>query len=369
MTHACARATAISVVSLLAVTGAAQAAQPGSGGAAVPGVPTLRAVTCVSSADLACASRSRLVRGGAVRIGGSGLDVVSKVVFLGHRTRRDDAAVRVRAKRTNRIDLVVPSKARSGRIMVVDKLGRTVTTRRAYRVGRTPAIDAAPGSGFYFGGRRKPSVSFNSRAAGPVTIEVVRAADGAVVTSFDHQAVAGRNTATWNGLVAGRPAASGAYAFRIAGVAVAAQTGGSFAMYDHLFPIRGKHDLGQSETNNFGGGRGHQGQDMFARCGTRVAAARGGRVQYAGYHSRAGNYVVIDGEGTGVDYLYMHLRQAPLVSTGQRVFTGQKLGEIGETGRATGCQIHFEMWSAPGWYEGGKPFDSLPLLQRWDSYH
>jgi murein DD-endopeptidase MepM/ murein hydrolase activator NlpD len=24
---------------------------------------------------------------------------------------------------------------------------------------------------------------------------------------------------------------------------------------------------------------------MFARCGTRIAAARGGRVEYAGYHT------------------------------------------------------------------------------------
>ena len=303
-----------------------------------------------------------------MRVGGRGLDAASKVVFLGGRTRRDDAAVRVRGARPSRIDLVVPSQARSGRIMVVDKLGRQVTTRRSYRVGKAPAIDVSPGAGFYFGGLRKPSVNFSSRTAGPTKIEIVRPADGAVVTAFDHPAVAGSNSATWNGMIGTRPAASGAYSFRVAGVAVASQTGSSFAMYDHLFPIRGPHDLGQSDTNNFGGGRGHQGQDMFARCGTRLAAARGGKVQYAGYHGRAGNYLVIDGERTGVDYAYMHLRKPPLVSTGQRVFTGQKIGEVGDTGRASGCHLHFEMWSAPGWYEGGKAFDPLPSLQRWDSY-
>lgn len=368
MTHALARATAISVVLLLAVAGAAHGADTGSGGAAVPGAPTLSAVKCKASADLACAARARLVRGGTVRIAGRGLDQATKVVFLGRRTRRDDASVRVRRARATRIDVVVPSKARTGRIVVIDKLGRRVTTRRSYRVGRAPAIDVAPGSGFYFGGRRKPAVNFNSRVAGPVKIEVVRPADGALVTTFEHPAVPGQNTATWNGRIGSRSAASGAYAFRVAGVAMASQTGGSFAMYDHLFPIRGRHDLGQSETNNFGGGRGHQGQDAFARCGTRLAAARGGRVQYAGYHSRAGNYVVIDGDGTGVDYAYMHLRRTPLVSTGQRVFTGQKLGEVGDSGRASGCHLHFEMWTAPGWYEGGRPFDPLPSLQRWDAY-
>jgi hypothetical protein len=26
------------------------------------------------------------------------------------------------------------------------------------------------------------------------------------------------------------------------------------------------------------------------------------------------------------------------------------------------------MWSAPGWYEGGSPFDPLAYLQKWDAY-
>ena len=368
MTHAYARATATSVVLLLATAAAAHGSGTGSGGVAVPGAPTLRVVKCMSSADLACASRTRLVRGGMARLGGSGLDQAAKVVFLGRRTRRDDASVRVRSPRPNRLDVVVPVKARSGRILLIDKLGRRVTTRRAYRIGRAPAIDVAPGAGFFFGGRRKPTVEFTARAAGATTVEVIRPGDGSVITAFQHAATAGRNVATWNGKVGTNAAPSGAYAFRIAGVAMASQTGGNFAMYDHLFPIRGKHDLGQSETNNFGGGRGHQGQDAFARCGTRLAAARGGRVQYAGYHGRAGNYLVIDGDGTGVDYAYMHLRKPPLVSTGQRVFTSQKIGEVGDTGRASGCHLHFEMWTAPGWYEGGKPFDPLPSLQRWDAY-
>jgi len=137
---------------------------------------------------------------------------------------------------------------------------------------------------------------------------------------------------------------------------------------DGVFPIAGPHDMGQTATNNFGGGRGHKGQDMFAACGTRVAAARGGTVKFAGYHSAAGNYVVIDGAGTDVDYVYMHMRDAPLVRTSQRVFTGQQLGVVGETGRATGCHLHFELWSGPGWYDGGAAFDPLPSLRAWDAY-
>ena len=70
----------------------------------------------------------------------------------------------------------------------------------------------------------------------------------------------------------------------------------------------------------------------------------------------------------GCDQPYMHLLEPALVETGQRVFTRQKIGKVGETGRASGCHLHFEMWSSPGWYEGGKAFDPLPSLEGWDSY-
>jgi murein DD-endopeptidase MepM/ murein hydrolase activator NlpD len=40
---------------------------------------------------------------------------------------------------------------------------------------------------------------------------------------------------------------------------------------------------------------------------------------------------------------------------------------VGDTGRASGCHLHFEEWTAPGWYAGGKPFDPLPDLRAWDA--
>jgi len=133
----------------------------------------------------------------------------------------------------------------------------------------------------------------------------------------------------------------------------------------HRFPIRGPHNLGYGASNNFGGSRGHQGQDLFAACGTPVVAARGGEVRAAGYQSAAGNYAVVTGETTGIDYVYMHMLKAPRVREGDQVRTGEALGAVGETGRATGCHLHFEMWSAPGWQSGGSPFDPLPHLRAW----
>jgi murein DD-endopeptidase MepM/ murein hydrolase activator NlpD len=132
-----------------------------------------------------------------------------------------------------------------------------------------------------------------------------------------------------------------------------------------VFPIQGAHEYG-THTNTFGGGRGHQGQDVFADCGTPLVAALPGVVTVNKFQERAGNYVVIQADdGTG--QAYMHLAAPAIVEKGQRVTAGQPIGEVGQTGRASGCHLHFELWTAPGWYEGGEPIDPLPALRRWDT--
>jgi murein DD-endopeptidase MepM/ murein hydrolase activator NlpD len=132
-----------------------------------------------------------------------------------------------------------------------------------------------------------------------------------------------------------------------------------------VFPVQGEHRYG-TETNRFGGGRGHEGQDVFADCGTPLVAALPGVVTFNRFQDRAGNYVVIKADdGTG--QAYMHLAAPATVEQGQRVAAGQPIGQVGDTGRASGCHLHFELWTAPGWYEGGSPVDPLPALQRWDA--
>lgn len=135
-----------------------------------------------------------------------------------------------------------------------------------------------------------------------------------------------------------------------------------------VFPIKGRHDLGQSETNNFGGGRGHEGQDMFADCGTPLIAARDAKVSRATWHSAAGNYLVLT-DDSGEALVYMHMRDKALVSVGDRVQAGDPVGFVGDTGRATGCHLHLEQWTAPGYYTGGRPQDPLPWLQSIDAGH
>jgi murein DD-endopeptidase MepM/ murein hydrolase activator NlpD len=169
----------------------------------------------------------------------------------------------------------------------------------------------------------------------------------------------------------------GRYAFRVSALgtstaglrtAPSAPDDESVSLYGHVFPVRGAHDFGSAGAR-FGAGRtghSHQGQDVLAACGTPLVAARGGKVKFSGFHAAAGFYVVIDGKGTDVDYAYMHLRQRAAVQLGDPIYTGQDLGEVGETGDAVGCHLHFEEWSGPGWYDGGRPYDPLPDLKRWD---
>lgn len=247
------------------------------------------------------------------------------------------------------------------------------------------AAETTPRKSFYFG-YRYPKLTFTIGSSQPendLRIDVVDTT-GAVVKTFYRENVA-PNVATkirWDGTTnEGRPARNGRYSFRIspqaATEAPAARKATAstslnlgFDFYGYAFPILGAHEYGMG-AGRFGAprsGHTHQGQDVMAACGTPLVAARGGIVQYAGYEGNAGNYIVIDGRGTPNDFMYAHLAEPSPLHTGETVRTGQPIGVVGETGDAVGCHLHFEMWGAPGWYEGGSPFDPLPYLEKWDAY-
>ncbi len=365
-----------------AITTPAGADGRGTGGQPAPRAPLIRSVICAPTKDGPCPVGGALKAGGKAVVRGSNLETARTIVFRGRAGREDDVDSRPLDPHRRRLEAAVPEDARSGPITVVADSGQRARSRRAIRVqrGTQASLPAAPqkapaeADSYFAGAARRPSFSFDVSRPMQVRVELVREDDGAVVRSWDLAATPGvRSKVAWDGTGTGvRP--TGSYRFRVAGgdatsAAMASTEGeGGFAFFDHVFPIRGPHDLGQSPVNAFGGARGHKGQDMFARCGTPLAAARGGVVEYAGFHSAAGNYVVITGDGSRQDYVYMHMLKTPLVRTGQRVLTGQAIGEVGETGRAEGCHLHFELWSAPGWYKGGSAFDPLAALRAWDAY-
>lgn len=362
---------AVLALALLSVPVAEANAQ--SGGAPSPGVKKLKMVSC--SGTTACQAPTTVVRGKKLVLSGRHMSTVKRVLFAGGPGKRDDVAASVSSATTRSVVTVIPAKARTGPVALQSarrkQLGRLA--RVTVRASQGVDLDTGSGPTFYYGSRRKPTYAFTVNEPSSVAVELLNEDTRAVVGSWTVAAQPGVPArVTWHGTSAGLVAPTGRYRFRLAsGSAVpAADATTAFFFGDNFFPIRGRHDLGQSPTNGFGGGgqRRHMGQDMFARCGTVLAAARGGKVRYAGFQSAAGNYVVIDGAANSPDYVYMHLKETPLVATGQRVYTGQKIGEVGETGRASGCHLHFELWSAPGWYVGGKAFDPLPSVRAWDAY-
>lgn len=363
--------------------------------------PRISSVSCLRS----CASRRRARPGSTLRVVGTGLSGVRWVTFLGGRGKSDDARVKVRSGSDRRLNVKVPLGAVTGPLSasvsraLKSPAGRSVTILPPPPPVANPKLSPVPGpreagaprletgtstTKAYYGALRAVTFSYRitEASASSVRVELVRARDGAVVQSWSPPSTGGGSVQklVWNGNAGRVPAGQGRYSFRltVAGtsgaVARSAQAKDfrrdAFDLYDHIFPIRGRHDFGGAGAR-FGAGRAghsHQGQDVMASCGTKMVAARGGKVQYRGYHRAAGNYLVVDGAGTSVDYVYMHLAQPSPFVSGDRVYTGQQIGSVGETGNARGCHLHFEMWGAPGWYDGGRPQNPLPSLLAWDRW-
>ena len=85
----------------------------------------------------------------------------------------------------------------------------------------------------------------------------------------------------------------------------------------------------------------HQGVDSAAPVGTPVAACGRGRVVFAGPRILSGNTIVIE-HLPGLFSLYYHL-SALLVEPGALIENGQRIGEVGMTGLATGPHLHWEV--------------------------
>lgn len=98
----------------------------------------------------------------------------------------------------------------------------------------------------------------------------------------------------------------------------------------------------------------HNGVDIAKPKGTPVSSMAGGKVVLTGdnyYYS--GNLVIID-HGQGLMSMYLHMSKI-LVKEGQIVHKGEKIGEIGTTGRSTGPHLHW----AVQWYS--KRIDPMGL--------
>ncbi|MDG1069367.1 MAG: DUF5930 domain-containing protein [Sulfitobacter sp.] len=90
-----------------------------------------------------------------------------------------------------------------------------------------------------------------------------------------------------------------------------------------------------------GGRRMHSGVDFAAGMGTPLYATADGVVTHAGWQSGYGRLVKIQHE-FGIETRYAHLSRLT-VKVGQRVSRGQRIGDMGASGRVTGVHLHYEV--------------------------
>ena len=107
-------------------------------------------------------------------------------------------------------------------------------------------------------------------------------------------------------------------------------------------------------TSGYGDGRNHAGVDIAAPTGTTVRAAQCGTVSMSGTESGYGSMICIRHAGETTT-CYAHLSQRD-VSVNEYVKAGQKIGEVGCTGRCTGPHTHFEV------RQGGTAQNPSPYL-------
>lgn len=85
----------------------------------------------------------------------------------------------------------------------------------------------------------------------------------------------------------------------------------------------------------------HTGLDFRAEMGTPILAAAGGVVVTQEFHPEYGNMIEIE-HGEGLISRYAHASRT-LVKKGDLIKRGQKIAEVGNTGRSTGAHLHFEV--------------------------
>ncbi|MBN8867557.1 MAG: peptidoglycan DD-metalloendopeptidase family protein [Solirubrobacterales bacterium] len=378
---------------------AANGAAVGGGGLVIPDVPEVSDVICLTG----CTKMREVSPGGTVQITGTAMGSVKYVVFRGE---KKNIRVEPDVATETRVEATVPEGAVTGRVRVLSATGSasdpstqtlSIGSQTFGRTGKLRITDAqtSPQKAYQYGSKR-PTISFvvnGSTETVDLRVDIVNAGGDVVRSKFLNGVPSGSTQkVVWSGLVAkNKTAPNGAYHFVIRGNdgsnaqlssrlkrqrkkakssrARSAQDPFGFRIYGYIFPLRGAHTYGDG-IGAARSGHTHQGQDVLAACGRPLVAARAGVVYYNSYQAGgAGNYVVINVKGAGgKSHVYMHMSSRSPLKVGTRVKTGQRVGTVGTTGASSACHLHFEIWSGPGWYQGGTFLDPTPSLKKWDRY-
>lgn len=125
-----------------------------------------------------------------------------------------------------------------------------------------------------------------------------------------------------------------------------------------LWPVYGRlmSSYGGRSDPFSGMGAFHAGVDVQAPVGTPVRASADGVVKFAQWSGQYGRLVVVD-HGNGMETWYAHLSRFYAVP-GQEIRQGQVIAYSGESGRATGPHLHYEV------RVGGTPINPYPYLTK-----
>jgi murein DD-endopeptidase MepM/ murein hydrolase activator NlpD len=110
-----------------------------------------------------------------------------------------------------------------------------------------------------------------------------------------------------------------------------------------LWPVEGRvtSSFGERSDPFNGEGAFHRGIDIATPLGSRIIAPASGVVRFADQMNGYGRALVID-HGNGITTLYGHM-SGFLVTEGQTVNRGEAIGFVGQSGRATGPHLHYEV--------------------------
>lgn len=105
--------------------------------------------------------------------------------------------------------------------------------------------------------------------------------------------------------------------------------------------VRMTSGFGNRRDPFHGGRRMHSGVDFAGPLGTPLQATADGVVTFAGWKSGYGRIVEIQ-HAFGIETAYAHMSRIR-VKVGQRVSRGDRIGDMGSSGRSTGVHLHYEI--------------------------
>ena len=112
---------------------------------------------------------------------------------------------------------------------------------------------------------------------------------------------------------------------------------------DTAVPVNGRitSQYGYREHPTIGRHSIHNGVDIGADSGAAVCAFAAGRISQVGENDDYGKYIYID-HGNGIETFYAHCSSI-LAEEGEQVMAGDSIARVGQTGKATGPHLHFEL--------------------------